>query len=104
MFKKVPEKWEKYRRKNLVASLGLVFGLPLVAVLVATIKVWLPNYAEYSFQTLSIIWCALWGWSAFCVVRWPCPRCGVPWLSHQVAEFGAKQCCSQCGLCLYEEP
>ena len=104
MFKHVPEQWKEYRRRNIIASLGLVLGFPAVVAIAITIKLYQPNYAEYSLQTLTIIWCVLWAWSAFRVVRWPCPKCGVAWLSNQEAEIGAKRCCSNCGLCLYEKP
>ena len=104
MIKKVPDQWKEYRRRSRIASFGLVLGLPAVTAIAIAIKLWFPINAEDVFIGLAITWAIIWVWSAFCVVRWPCPRCGVAWLSHQGAEIGAKRCCAHCGLCLYEQP
>ena len=46
---------------------------------------------------------AVWAWVAFRLVRFPCPRCGVPFLANQEPEIKASRVCSKCGLKLYEE-
>ena len=104
MFKPVPPEWREYRFRNTVATAGLVLGAPLVVVVGNAIKLWMPHYAENVFVGLMAICAVLWGWSAFRVVRWPCPRCGKAWLAHQEPTIGAQRVCSNCGLALYEAP
>jgi len=104
MFKSVPEAWREYRFRNIISTAGLLLGFPLVVVVSIAFKLWSPNYAASFFVALMVIWTAFWGWSAFRVVRWPCPRCGKAWLANQELEIGAERRCSSCGLSLYESP
>ncbi len=79
----VPDSWLEYRRRNRVALwtvlVGL-FGLFAFALLVIYLNV--PNSGWLVVAALAS-WLYLCGRSAFRVVRWPCPCCGVPWLSSQ---------------------
>jgi len=104
MLKPIPSVWREYRFRNTVATVGLVLGAPLVVVVSIAIKFWMPQYAETLFVGLMVIWAVFWGWSAFRVVRWPCPRCGKAWLANQEPAIGAQRRCSNCGLSLYESP
>jgi hypothetical protein len=88
----------------MVATVGLLLGFPIVVGIAIVSKLWSSANAENFLIALTIIWAVLWGWSAFRVVRWPCPRCGAPWLANQEMGIGAKRCCSNCGLALYESP
>jgi len=104
MLKPIPSAWREYRFRNTVATVGLVLGAPVAVVFGILIKLWIPQYAEAVFVGLMVVWAVLWGWSAFRVVRWPCPRCGKAWLAHQEPAIGAQRVCSNCGLSLYESP
>jgi hypothetical protein len=101
---KYPEQWIEYRRRHLVASIGLVAGFPAVVAIAIAIKLLGVENPTAAFAVLAIIWAGLWGWSAFRVVRFPCPRCGQPFLANQEPQFQATRCCSNCGLGLYEQP
>jgi hypothetical protein len=96
----MPAAWEEYRRRSRVAMFGLL-GLPL-AVLVGMYSFPLigPN-ALGLFIALTVVWLVWWPWAAFRLVRWPCPGCGIPFLSYQ--EPWVRQC-SKCGLKLYGDP
>lgn len=100
----VPAAWRQYRRRNLVATLGLVAGMPCTVALAILFKLWSPAQAQIAFPVLMVIWAVFWGGSAFRVARWPCPRCGRAWLSYQEPNLGAERRCKQCGLGLYEAP
>jgi len=102
--KTVPAAWRQYRRRNLIATLGLVAGMPCTVALAILLKLWSPEQAQFAFPIIVVVWALLWAWSAFRVVRWPCPRCGRAWLSYQEANLGAERRCKQCGLGLYEAP
>ena len=104
MFRKIPAEWKEYRSRNIIAILGLLLGLPAIIVFAILFKVYLPNSSEYSLIILTIIWAVLWIISIFRISRWPCPKCGVSWLSSQAVKINSKRCCANCGLCLYESP
>ncbi len=104
MFRRVPTAWREYRRRSMVASLGLVLGLPAVFAVSIALKLWPVHDPEGVFILLVILWAIFWGGSAIRLVRWPCPRCGKPWLANQEAALGATRCCAHCGLALYESP
>ena len=59
---------------------------------------------EFVLIATVVIWCAAWGLAAFRLARWPCPRCGIAWLSSQEVRLGASRRCGKCGLGLYEKP
>lgn len=90
MFKPVPTPWREYRHRNIVATVGLLLGLPLITLIAIAYKLWSPNHAEYLFIFLIVVWATLWGWSAFGVVRWPCPKYGVARLANQEPELGSE--------------
>lgn len=100
----IPESWRGYRHRNRIAALLLVAGLPLVVVLAIAAKILLGALSEFFFVGAVILWCAVWGYAAIRVSRWPCPRCGQPWLSNQEVRLGAPRVCANCGLGLYEAP
>ena len=100
----LPTSWLAYRRRNAVAVAGLVFGFPFVVVLAIVCKLWWPNGALAVLVGGALVWSIVWGWCAFRLVRWPCPRCGVSWLANQDPRIGAKRCCTSCHLALYESP
>jgi hypothetical protein len=102
--KVIPASWRQYRRRNLIATFSLVVGIPCVVTLAILFKLWNPKQAHIAFPVLLVMWALFWGWSAFRVARWPCPRCGRPWLSYQEPHLGAERRCKQCGLGLYEAP
>ena len=98
------DQWSKYRRMHWMASIGLVAGLPTILVINITLKAFGMPHSTALFSALAAIWAVLWGWSAFRVVRFPCPRCGMAFLSNQELQFETKRCCAGCGLELYAQP
>lgn len=104
MLKPVPTCWQEYRWRHIIAATGLLLGLPSAAFLSLAWAFWVRQYGESVLFAVMSIWSILWGWSAFRVVRCPCPRCGKTWLAHQEAYLGAPRRCSSCGLSLYETP
>ena len=111
--KSVPEPWREYRKRHILAVAGLLLGLPLLAVVGGAGVLWLGSYGIYVLIALLSLWGVFWGWAALHVVRWPCPRCGKAWLSHQEPVIGSpfsmsdrvgSRSCSNCGLALYERP
>ena len=96
------EQWKQYRRRHVAASLTLVFGLPLVVAL-AMVTRWLTGLdAQPMLVFLAVLWALAWGWLAFRTVRFPCPRCGKPFLAPQEPVLGGSRQCVSCGLRLYE--
>lgn len=94
---KVPEAWKEYRRRSLIAMVGLL-GLPLATALAIGIKLLLRTDSMIPFYVLVLSWCGWWGWAAFRAARCPCPRCGARFLSNQ--EPWARRC-GICGIALY---
>lgn len=99
----VPCSWQGYRRRNRVAVLALVAGLPLAFAVAIGAKLVFGGGGEVVLLSAVLLWCVLWGWAAIRVARWPCPRCGSPWLSNQDARIGTPRACATCGLGLYAE-
>jgi hypothetical protein len=91
--------WTEYRRRNRLASLGLL-GLPGAAVVAIAAGLLLHLDTGVLFVGLTVVWCGWWGWAAFRAVRCPCPRCGVAYLAGQ--DPWARQC-GHCGLPLYAD-
>lgn len=102
LFRPIPETWRGYRRRNRIAMLLLVVGFPLGVMLALVAKAWLGLANDWVFIGAVLVWCAAWGYAAIRVARWPCPRCGKPWLSHQEVRIGVRRACGNCGLGLYE--
>ena len=100
----IPEAWREFKVRNTIAIYGFVIGLPLITLIAIALKKWDENIAGTVFVVLMLIWVILWGWSAFRLVRWPCPRCGKAWLANQEPYLLAKRTCSSCGLHIYEQP
>ena len=100
----IPDSWRGYRRRHLIAALSLVVGLPLVFMLALAVNLLLGVTSEFLFLGAIVLWCAAWGFAAIRVSRWPCPRCGQPWLGNQEVRLGASRTCANCGLGLYEAP
>jgi len=90
--------WKEYRTRNFQASVGLL-GLPLVVAFAAFLG-WLTHSSAISLLvSFATGWAVFWGWLAFRAVRFPCPRCGIPFLANQDPWA---RCCEKCGLKLYE--
>jgi len=100
----IPPSWQSYRSRDRLAVGLLVGGLPGAVVLVIAAKVVFRLSNDFVFIAVMLLWCIAWGWAAFRVARWPCPRCGVAWLSNQDARLGTPRRCASCGLALYEQP
>ena len=96
--------WTLYRKRNWLAGGLLIGGLPLAVAIAIVAKVYFNFVGEFVLILAILIWCCAWGWAAIRVARWPCPRCGNPWLSNQEIRIGAGRQCAKCGLSLYEEP
>jgi len=101
----IPQAWQSYRRRNWLAVVVLIGGLPgtFALVIAAMLLFHLPQSDLALFLVVGL-WCIALGWAAFRVVRWPCPRCGAAWLSNQELRLGARRACANCGLGLYEQP
>ena len=98
----VPASWREYQRRNRVAIWSFIAGLLgvfTIGVLLGALNI--PG-TVWVLPAAFLGWCFLWGRAAFRVVRWPCPRCGAPWLSSQPPEFSRHRKCGKCGLGLYE--
>jgi len=87
--------WREYRKRHWAASVGLILGIPLAAVIAIFLKVGFGLGGDIVIGSTMAIWAALWGWLAFRVTRFPCPRCG--------AAFNSAHACEKCGLQLYEQ-
>jgi hypothetical protein len=98
----IPATWREYRRRHLAATFGLVAGFPCVIGIAIAAKLAELAFIDIIFPVLMAAWALVWGVLAFRLVRWPCPRCGRPWLSHQAAELGVPRQCAYCHLKLYQ--
>lgn len=96
--------WLVYRQRNWVAMGLLILGLPATMVTTVALKFIFGFANELIFVSAVVLWCIAWGWAAFRVSRWPCPRCGKAWLANQEACIGAPRQCAACKLGLYQEP
>jgi hypothetical protein len=102
MTRAVPASWREYQRRNRAAMLGMALGMPgITAICVAALLIGLESVIIV-YPAALMVWLVWWAISAFRLVRWPCPRCGVPWLSSQPIEFTKHRKCGQCDLGLYE--
>jgi hypothetical protein len=98
----VPPAWREYQRRNRVAILSFVAGMPaIVAIFILAQALKVPNILAL-FPVALVVWVFVWARAAFRLVRWPCPRCKAPWLSGQPVEFSRHRRCGCCGLGLYE--
>lgn len=98
----VPPAWREYQRRNSVAILSFVAGMPAiitVGVLARVLRI--PDVLAL-FPIAMVVWIFFWARAALRLVRWPCPRCKAPWLSSQTVEFSRHRKCGSCGLGLYE--
>jgi len=98
----VPLSWREYQRRNRAAMLGLALGLPgITGVCIVALLVGVRSAAVF-YPVALVVWLVWWAFAAFRLVRWPCPRCGAPWMSSQPVEFTKTRKCGKCGLGLYE--
>jgi hypothetical protein len=95
----VPDPWREYRRRSRIAMFGLL-GLPLAVVLGVAVGPIFGTSGLVVFIALALAWIVWWPWVAFRLVRWPCQRCGIPYLSYQDPWVRA---CSKCGPRLYAD-
>jgi len=86
--------WQEYMRRHWAATFGLVLGLPAATAIAILLKVQFGFASEMTLALVMSVWAAIWGWLAFRVARFPCPRCGSALDSNRV--------CEHCGLSLYE--
>ena len=102
MFKRIPKQWSEYRRRNWIALIYLIFGLPFNFVIAAM----LSNFINSAIVAVLafLLWIFFIGWFAFKITRFPCPRCTLPFIANQNVSFVKKRCCNNCGLGLYEKP
>jgi len=82
----------------------LVVGLPVAFAVAIAVQLLGVARGEESLLFIITVWATVWGWSAFRIVRWPCPRCAQPWLSGQEPQLRSSRRCANCGLGLYEAP
>jgi hypothetical protein len=87
--------WHQYRTRHRIAVGLLVLGLPATFAIAIVFKL-LSLLSEIALVGMVLLWACLFGYAAFRVVRWPCPRCG--------ERFGGDRACANCGLGLYELP
>ena len=99
-----PVSWKSYRQRNWLAAILLLAGLPAAFLIAVALKLLTGIQDEVILAGSIALWAFAWGWAAIRVARWPCPRCGAPWLSNQAVELGAPRRCAKCALGLYEEP
>lgn len=103
----MPETYKRqrreYRRRHWAATLGLVLGLPGAVFVAIGLREITGQDSDLLVVGTVLPWLALWAWLAFRVVRFPCPRCGVPSLANQEPEMKRNRVCSKCGLKLYQE-
>src|SRR5436190_477312 len=95
--------WREYRRRHWAATLGLVLGLPGAVLVAIGLRKITDQESGFLVVATVLPWLGLWAWLAFRVVRFPCPRCGVPFLANQEPELKRNRACSKCGLKLYQE-
>ncbi|WP_143015990.1 hypothetical protein [Paracidovorax cattleyae] len=97
------EKWDIYRRKSRIAMAALIFSLPIMAIFCAFFQWFFDFDLGMVFPFFAALWAMLWGFLAYRLIRFPCPRCEVPFLLNQNIEFSLKRACPKCGLKLYED-
>ncbi len=104
MSKSIPKSWHSYRRRNWAATATLIIGLPITFLIAIAVNALFGTQSGLLLLGSLLLWAVVWAWSAIRIARWPCPKCGVAWLSNQEVRLGAPRVCSNCGLGLYEEP
>ena len=96
------EKWKAYKRRNRAATFGLILGLPAAFAVAVVLKRALPDVQpDVLLGAVVGLWCVCWGWLAFRVARFPCPRCGEVFFANQEPLIVGPRSCGNCGLQLY---
>lgn len=95
--------WRVYRWRHWAATFGLVLGLPVAVFMAISLREIISQDSGLLVLGTVLPWLALWAWLAFRVVRFPCPRCGIPFLANQEPKMKKNRVCSRCGLKLYQE-
>jgi predicted RNA-binding Zn-ribbon protein involved in translation (DUF1610 family) len=95
--------WKVYRSRNRLAIGLLVLGFPCAIAIASGVTLLAGSFNAPAFVVWIALWCTTWGIAAFRVSRWPCPRCGRPWLAGQEPRIGGRRACASCGLGLYED-
>ena len=95
--------WDIYRKKNRIVTILLVFGLPSIVVFCIFIRWQFDFEINILFPILAVCWALFWGYLAFKLIRFPCPRCKKPFLLNQAPQLQMSRQCMHCGLKLYEE-
>jgi hypothetical protein len=96
------EKWRAYRRQNRLVTALLVMGLPAIVLLCVLVRWQFGFEMNLAFPLLAASWAVCWGYCAFKLIRFPCPRCGNAFLRSQKPEMQLQRRCPHCGLKLYE--
>ena len=89
------QQWADYRRRNRIATLLLVPGFIVPLLVALLLRAFSAGPAIFFLAPPFAVWCAIWGYFAFRVVRFPCPRCGT--------QFQSARECGNCGLRLYAQ-
>jgi hypothetical protein len=95
--------WAEFHRRDRMAKGWLVVGLPVMFLVGYATSRLLAIALGTVLVALSLPWSIVFAWFAFRLVRFPCPKCGVPFLAPQEFRFDAHRRCLNCGLGLHEE-
>ena len=99
------ETWAIFRRRNRVAILWLILGLPAFGALsIATAVVFgTKTTGPVILFVVMSIWSAIFLILGFRVTRLRCPRCGGVFFSHKEVVHTNTRYCAKCGLKLYSD-
>ena len=97
--------WAMFKRRNRVAILWLVLGLPALGALSvgAAVLFGTKTTAPAIMFVIMSIWSAIFLILGFRVTRLRCPRCGDVFFSHDGVLLMNTRCCGKCGLQLYSD-
>lgn len=59
MRRAIPAAWHQYRRRNVIATLGLVAGMPCTVALAILIKPSSPETTQFAFPIVMVVWALL---------------------------------------------
>ena len=97
------KKWDIYRKKSKFVSCFFILGMPAVVLFCILVRWIFDVDLKLVFPFLLAAWAILWGYFSFELIRYPCPRCGMPFLKNQAPGLKNKRNCPACGLGLYED-
>lgn len=93
--------WDDYRRRRLRLLLVIVFGLPILAL-----AFFISSYLQSSLPVVVCIFCfaSLLVWFSVVLSRFPCPRCGKPFIYSNAVRNGFAKKCVNCQLPKWSKP